>query len=73
MHWNKDCYESGKMSAKTGIDYLQALRRRNCIYQTIFQNDNGPITEEDAKAYSIWEIFFYDFSDTDKQVVVCVS
>ena len=73
MNFKKDCYESGKMSVKTGIDYLQALRRRNCIYQAIFQNERGPIPEEEAKEYPIWEIFYYDFGENDKQVVVCVS
>jgi glutamate mutase epsilon subunit len=73
MEYKKDCYESGKMLTKVGMDYLQALKRRHYIYQTIFQNENGPIPEEEAKAYSIWEIYFYDFSENDKQVVVCVS
>lgn len=73
MQYKNDCYESGKMTAKVGIDYLQALKRRHTIYQTIYQNDRGPIPEEEARSYNVWEILFYNFSDTDKQVVVCVS
>lgn len=73
MEYQKDCYESGKMATKVGIDYLQALNRRHNIYRTIYQNSRGPISEEEAKTYPIWEIMFYAFSPTDKQVVVCVS
>ena len=73
MEYKNDCYESGKMSVKVGIDYLNALKRRHYIYQTVFQDNKGMISEEKAKSYSIWEIFFYDFSSTDKQVVVCAS
>jgi hypothetical protein len=71
MEYKKDCYESGKMMTKVGIDYLNALKKRHYIYQTIYQDETGMISEEKAKTYPTWEIFYYDFGETDKQVVVC--
>ena len=73
MQYKNDCYESGKMVTKVGMDYLRALKRRHPIHRVIYQNERGPITEEKAKEYSVWEICFYDLSETVKQVVVCVS
>ena len=74
MQYKNDCYESGKMMTKVGIDYLRALKRRHPIHRVIYQNERGPIPEEEARSsYKVWEIFFYDFSANDKQVVVCVS
>ena len=51
MEYKNDCYESGKMTAKVGIDYLRALKRRHYIYQTVYQDDTGMISEEKAKTY----------------------
>jgi hypothetical protein len=74
MQYKNDFYESGKMVTKVGRDYLRALKRRQPIHRVIYQNERGPIPEEEARSsYKVWEIFFYDFSANDKQVVVCVS